>query len=91
MLSITDCSQQMSIPTLHFMEPAYGVIEVLGGKTAVSQALGMTPSALSRWCQPKPKGTGGCIPQKHWPELLILGKKVGVKLKVEDLAGTPRR
>lgn len=80
----------MAIPTIHYLAPAYDVIETLGGKTNVSAALGMTPSALSRWCQPKPAGTGGRIPQKHWPELLALGKKVGVKLKVEDLAGMRR-
>lgn len=81
----------MAIPTIHFCEPAYGVIEVLGGKGPVSQHLGMTPSALSRWCQPRPRGTGGSIPQKHWPQLLVLGKRVGVRLKVEDLAGMAKR
>lgn len=80
----------MAIPTLHFCEPAYGVIETLGGKPNVAKALGMTPSALSRWCQPHPQGTGGRIPQRHWPELLNLGRQVGVRLKVEDLAGMPR-
>lgn len=77
----------MSIQPVHFMAPAFDVIETLGGKGSVSQALGVTTSALSRWCQPRPFGTGGRIPQKYWPQLLALGKKVGVQLSVKDLAG----
>lgn len=77
----------MAIPTIHYLEPAYSLIETLGGKSSVSKALGLTPSALSRWCQPKPRGTGGSVPQRHWFPLIDLGKKRGIKLRVDDLIG----
>lgn len=75
----------MAIPTIHFYEPAYSVIQKLGGKSAVASELGLAPSTLSRWCQPSPEGTGGVIPQKHWPALLSLAKKQRIALKVSDL------
>lgn len=75
----------MAIPTIHFHEPAYSVIQKLGGKSAVASELGLAPSTLSRWCQPSPEGTGGVIPQKHWPALLSLAKKQRIALKVSDL------
>lgn len=75
----------MAIPTIHFSEPAYTVIEKLGGKTAVASELGLAPSTLSRWCQPSPDGTGGVIPQKHWQALLAYAKKQRIPLTVSDL------
>jgi hypothetical protein len=75
----------MSIPTIHFEEPAFTVLEKLGGKTAVAAELGLAASTLSRWCQPSPQGTGGTIPQKHWPALLAFAKKQRVPLSVSDL------
>jgi hypothetical protein len=70
----------------HTLEPAYPVIEVLGGKSNVAASLGLHKSAVSRWCQPVPRGTGGAIPQKHWRDLIALADSLGVKLTITDLA-----
>jgi len=76
----------MTIPTLHFLEPAYSVIQKLGGKTALANDLQLFPSTLSRWCQPTPAGTGGRIPQKYWRQLFEIAKERGVDIKLEELA-----
>jgi hypothetical protein len=75
----------MSIPTVHTLEPAFGVINRLGGKTDVANRLGLDKSTLSRWCQPRPDGTGGQIPQRHWPELVQMARELGVTIKIEEL------
>jgi len=76
----------MSIPTLHTLNPAYKVIERLGGKSTVASALQLNVSTLSRWCQPWPNGTGGAIPQRHWPKILQLAEKKQVRMRLVDLA-----
>jgi len=75
----------MPIPTVHKLSPAYEVIESLGGKTAVAAELDLAPSTLSRWCQPHPEGTGGVIPQRHWPAILRMSKRLKVALSLSDL------
>lgn len=75
----------MTIETIHKLSPAYDVIEALGGKTVVSETLRLDKSTLSRWCQPRPSGTGGLIPQRYWPQLITLGRKKGVTLTVREL------
>jgi hypothetical protein len=75
----------MTIPTIHKIEPAYTVLERLGGKSTVAAELNVAPSTLSRWCQPVPAGTGGVIPQRHWPALLAFAKKQGLSLDLSDL------
>jgi len=74
------------IPTIHMQEPAFSVIERLGGKAAVAQALRLDKSTLSRWCQPNPSGTGGVIPQRYWARLLVMARKQGVAITLEELA-----
>jgi hypothetical protein len=76
----------MSIPTIHRHEPAFSVIERLGGKSAVCEALQLDKSTLSRWCQPRPHGTGGVIPQRHWAQLMELAKRNRVRLALKELA-----
>lgn len=76
----------MSIPTVHTLEPAYTVIEKLGGKSTVSEQLGLDKSTLSRWCQPKPDGTGGVIPQRHWAGLMEMARAKRVRITLEELA-----
>lgn len=76
----------MAIPTIHTLSPAFPVIESLGGKSSVAAELALSPSTLSRWCQPHPEGTGGVIPQRHWPALLKLAKRQKVALAISDLA-----
>lgn len=76
----------MPIPTIHTQEPAFSVVERLGGKTAVAERLQLDKSTLSRWCQPRPEGTGGVIPQRYWGELLDMARKQGVEITLEELA-----
>ena len=75
----------MTIPVIHKLEPAYTLIERLGGKSAVAGELNLDKSTLSRWCQPVPNGTGGLIPQRYWPKLIEMGKRQGVPLGVREL------
>lgn len=76
----------MPIHDTHTLQPAYRVIALLGGKTSVATELNLSPSTLSRWCMPKPEGTGGVIPQKYWPALMSLAAREGTPLTVADLA-----
>lgn len=76
----------MPIPTIHTLEPAYTVIERLGGKSAVAEQLSLDKSTLSRWCQPRPDGTGGVIPFRHWGQLLAMARAKGVDITLEELA-----
>jgi len=75
----------MPIPTMHKLAPAFEVIQRLGGKTEVADALNLDKSTLSRWCQPRPDGTGGMIPQRHWPELLRLAREKKVSISLKEL------
>jgi hypothetical protein len=74
------------IHTVHDLNPAFAVIEKLGGKTALAGELGLHKSTLTRWCQPRPEGTGGQIPQKYWPSLMGVARSHGVRLGLKDLA-----
>jgi hypothetical protein len=74
------------IQVVHKLDPAYMVIEKLGGKAAVAAATKLDKSTLSRWCAPPPVGTGGVIPQRHWPALLRLAKRQGQELTLRELA-----
>lgn len=76
----------MSIPVIHTHDPAFSIIERLGGKTAVAEQLGLNKSALSRWCQSRPDGTGGVIPQRHWPQLIEMARNRGVDITLAELA-----
>lgn len=76
----------MTIPTIHKLEPAYTTVEKLGGKADVAEALGLDKSTLSRWCQPRPHGTGGVIPQRYWPKLLWMARMKRVTITVQELA-----
>jgi hypothetical protein len=75
----------MTIPVIHKLEPAYTVIEKLGGKSAVAAELDLDKSTLSRWCKPVPGGTGGLIPQRYWPQLIAMARKQGVTINVMEL------
>lgn len=76
----------MSIPVIHTLKPAYTIIERLGGKTAVASELQVDKSTLSRWCQPKPVGTGGAIPLRHWQQLIDMARTRDVVITLEELA-----
>jgi len=53
----------------------------------VAKALDLAPSTVSRWAMPHPRGTGGKIPQRHWPRLYVLAQKVGVRVAANPLHG----
>lgn len=76
----------MTIPTIHTLEPAYSVIQALGGKSEVAERLQLDKSTLSRWCQPRPNGTGGQIPQRYWSALIEMGRRQGVTITIQELA-----
>lgn len=76
----------MTIQTIHTAEPAYSVIEKLGGKSVVAEALQLDKSTLSRWCQPRPMGTGGLIPQRYWPQLIDMAREQKVRIGLKELA-----
>lgn len=76
----------MTIQTIHTEEPAYSVIEKLGGKSEVAEQLGLDKSTLSRWCQPRPQGTGGLVPQRYWPQLLQMAREQNVRITLKELA-----
>lgn len=80
----------MSFVVEHKLEPAYSVIELLGGKTEICTLLKVDKSTLTRWCCPRPAGTGGIIPLRHWPFLIIHARKKGIELTLEDLAGVKK-
>ena len=76
----------MTIPTIHTLDPAYTVIEKLGGKGAVAERLDLNKSTLSRWCQVPPVGTGGVIPQRYWPALIEMARESNVRITLKELA-----
>lgn len=76
----------MTIPVIHTLEPAYTVIEKLGGKSSVAESLALDKSTLSRWCQPRPSGTGGLIPQRYWPQLIEMAREQRVRISIKELA-----
>jgi len=76
----------MTIPTIHTLDPAFNVIEKLGGKAAVAERLELNKSTLSRWCQPSPAGTGGVIPQRYWPQLIEMARDQRVRITLKELA-----
>lgn len=73
------------IPTIHTLAPAYPLIEKLGGKAAVAKELGIDKSTLSRWCMPVPMGLGGVIPQRHWDQLIAMGKRNKTPVGLREL------
>jgi hypothetical protein len=76
----------MTIPVIHTLEPAFSVIEKLGGKSSVAESLELDKSTLSRWCQPRPMGTGGLIPQRYWPQLMQMAREQRVRIGLKELA-----
>lgn len=68
------------------LSPAREVVAALGGVRATARILQLNPSAVSRWMMPAAKrGTGGHVPQRHWPTILEHAKKERIKLSLRDL------
>ena len=57
------------------MEPARSIVFRLGGPSAVSRAVGISPGGVCRWYMPTPTGCGGIIPSKYIPILCAMAKK----------------
>lgn len=70
-------------------EPATSVIKKLGKIRRVSLALGVARQGVWKWTQPKPKGTGGTIPQRHHLAILDLARALDVPLTAADLLPKP--
>ena len=74
--------------TKHDANPATTVVARLGGCRTVARLVGVSPSAVSRWCTPAALGgTGGRIPQKWWQHLIASGKERGIDITVNELSG----
>jgi hypothetical protein len=68
--------------------PAFRVVTQLGGVCATARIVGCTPGAVSRWTIAKVNcGTGGRIPQRHWPLILRHARAQRIKIGVKELAG----
>ena len=69
-------------------EPAYSIIQKLGGPKVVSTILNLSAPAITLWTTPKErKGRGGEIPQKRWAEILAFAYKHKINVTVDDLTG----
>jgi hypothetical protein len=67
------------------LEPAHSIIERLGGKALVARHLGLAYTAPYRWTYPHAAGgTGGKIPSRHIPALMVLARARKVELWLED-------
>jgi len=68
------------------LSPAREVVQKLGGVRAAARALELSPSAVSRWMMPSAaRGTGGHVPQRHWPAILKHARKERIELTLTDL------
>jgi len=68
------------------LSPAREVVAKLGGVNATARILDLSPSAVSRWMMPASRrGTGGSVPQRHWPTIISHAKKERIKIGLRDL------
>ena len=69
-------------------EPAYSIIQKLGGPKVVSTILNLSAPAVTLWTTPKErKGRGGEIPQKRWAEILAFAHHHKIDITMADLLG----
>lgn len=74
--------------SIHNAQPATAIVVQLGGCRRVARLVGISPSAVSRWCTPTALGgTGGRIPQKWWKQMISAGKDRGVLIDAKQLSG----
>ena len=68
------------------LEPAKSTVALFGGPAVVSEITGTAYTAPYRWMAPRENGgTGGVIPQKHFPALLAAARERGLVLTTDDL------
>lgn len=51
----------------------------------IARACGISRITVWRWCQPRPEGTGGRVPDGHHDAILALAREQGVELTREEL------
>lgn len=75
--------------TVNHAEPAYSVIQKLGGVRAVAKYCSITPAAVSRWATVKTatngKGGDGTIPANHHHTLIQMAKDKRIRLSLKDI------
>lgn len=69
----------------HLLQPARGIIDLLGGCRPIARSLEISPSTITRWASPG--GCNGRIPQRHWQALIRLAQSKGIVLSLQDLHG----
>lgn len=68
------------------LDPAYSVIRKFDtkerrGSYVLSQRLGLTRSAVTKWTLPvEQMGTGGYIPPRYYDSILAFAKELGISL-----------
>jgi len=72
------------------MEPANGIINLLGGVSVVSGIAGVHRTRVSNWRRPREKGgTNGVIPFKHVPRLLAYAREHELQVCADDFLPVP--
>ena len=76
-----------------YLDPAYTIIEKLGGLQNAAEAADVTESRVCRWRLPKGKrgGTDGLIPSRHHQKLLDWAAKHKKDLDPTDFFVTGKR
>jgi hypothetical protein len=67
------------------LNPAWGIINRLGGSSEVARATGVKfRVTVCKWWTPRPHGTGGTIPARHHVALLNFARAKEVPLTAAD-------
>lgn len=68
------------------LTPAQYVVKTFGGVRKTARAIGIEPSAVCRWRQPKAKnGTDGLIPTVSQQRVLVAARMMKLDITAEDL------
>jgi transposase len=68
--------------------PAELILQKFGTNAELSRILDVSRSTITRWSYSKDnKGTGGVVPQRHWPALIKAARKRKIRLSLKDLSG----
>ena len=69
---------------MEHLDPAKSIVGRIGAKHA-ADAADLHISRVYSWMYPKERGgTGGIIPQRHWPKLLAFAQANGIDLSPSD-------
>lgn len=63
------------------------IIEQLGGKEAIAEALGISKGAVYLWFYPKPQGSEGKIPAARAIKIYELAQEKGIDCTLRDVLG----